>query len=207
MVEIYHITHINNLSKIIEMGGLCSDNEIVQNGLSPIQVAHSHIKERRAKKVVPLGVGGTLADYVPFYFAPRSPMLYAIHTGFVEGYNGNQTNILHLITTSDIVVDAGEVFAFSDGHAEMAISNFFDDATQFDKIDWNIMEKRIWRDTVEDGDRKRRRQAEFLVYKFFSWNYVTQIGVISQKLAEDVGEILETTLHQPEILVRPGWYY
>ena len=37
-----------------------------------------HIKERRARKIVPIVPGETLADFVPFYFAPRSPMLYAM---------------------------------------------------------------------------------------------------------------------------------
>ena len=30
---------------------------------------------------MPIHPGGTLSDYVPFYFTPFSPMAYNIHTG------------------------------------------------------------------------------------------------------------------------------
>lgn len=77
MTDIYHITHISNLPSIIQHGGLYCDNLIPQRNLHPQGIAHQHIKERRARRIVNVAAGGTLADYVPFYFAPRSPMLYA----------------------------------------------------------------------------------------------------------------------------------
>jgi hypothetical protein len=38
------------------------------------------------------------------------------------------------------------------------------------------MGDRYWRNTDEDGDRKRRRAAEFLVYNFFPFSLVTGIA-------------------------------
>jgi hypothetical protein len=104
MTAIYHITHIENLARMLTEGGIWCDNECKNRELSTIGIAHNHIKERRARKRVQLGKGGTLADYVPFYFAPRSPMLYAIYTGYVEGYNGTQQNIVHLTSSVEKVV-------------------------------------------------------------------------------------------------------
>lgn len=46
------------------------------------------------------------------------------------------------------------------------------------------MGERYWNDTPEDGDRKRRRQAEFLVYTSLPWRLIEEIGVISRKAAE-----------------------
>jgi hypothetical protein len=87
MTRVYHITHVQNLQSIIAHNGLWCDNSRQERELDTIGIAHDHIKQRRARRRVHLGAQGTLADYVPFYFAPRSPMLYAIHTGWVEGYN------------------------------------------------------------------------------------------------------------------------
>ena len=74
---IFHITHVENLASIIREGGLRCDREAAERGLAEVGIAHQHIKDRRAGRRVPLPPGGTLDDYVPFYFAPRSPMLYS----------------------------------------------------------------------------------------------------------------------------------
>lgn len=173
MTAIYHITHIRNLPGILREGGLWCDSESEQRGLAEVSIAHRHIKERRAQKPVPCAACGTLADYVPFYLAPRSPMLYAIHKGNVQTYTEGQKPILHLVSSAEVVQEAGLAFTFTDGHAEMDISTFFTDLNDLEKIDWDIMQSRYWYDTLKDGDRKRRRQAEFLVHSFFPWHLTT----------------------------------
>lgn len=172
MTAIYHITHIRNLPNIIKDGGLWCDHIVAARNLAHVSIAHQHIKDRRAAKHVTCASGGTLADYVPFYFAPRSPMLYAIHRGNVEGYQGGQAAVLHLVASAESVAKNKLSFAFTDGHAEMDISRFFTDLKNLDQIDWAIMQATIWRDTLQDGDRKRRRQAEFLVHNFFHFFFV-----------------------------------
>ena len=122
MTQLYHITHIQNLPSILAHGGLWCDNSRQERNLGTIGIAHDHIKQRRARKRVPLGAQGTLADYVPFYFAPRSPMLYAIHMGSVAGYNGGQISVLHLVFEVEHIVRRGLTYVFTDGHADMAIS-------------------------------------------------------------------------------------
>ena len=88
MTDIFHITHIRNLQNIINDGGLWCDRVVSQRNLAHVSIAHQHIKDRRAQKNVPIPPHGVVADYVPFYFAPRSPMLYSISRGNVEGYQG-----------------------------------------------------------------------------------------------------------------------
>jgi hypothetical protein len=207
MTKLYHITHIRNLESIIRHGGILSDNGMNTEDVKHVEIAHKNIKERRARKPVPIKPGGTLADYVPFYFAPRSPMLYAIHTGFVEGYVGGQEAVLHLVTTVETVLARKLSFVFTDGHAEMAFSDFFNDIDKLTEIDWDIMKAEYWNDTAQDNDRKRRRQAEFLVYEFFPWNLVEEIGVINDKMAEKVDEILSSLKKEPKVTVRKKWYY
>src|SRR4029079_3294236 len=97
MTLIYHITHVRNLPSILEQGGLWCDGEAARQDLCATEIAHDHIKQRRARMPVTVGPGGSLADYVPFYFAPRSPMLYAIHQGGVDFYSEGQEEVLHLV--------------------------------------------------------------------------------------------------------------
>lgn len=121
------ITHVSNLPSVLQLGGLCCDNRRNRDGIVCKGIAYQHIKDRRARKRVPLGQGGTLADYVPFYFGPRSPMLYTINKGNVPGYSDGQSPVLHLVSSVEEIVEAGLPFVFTDGHAEMGYSDFFDD--------------------------------------------------------------------------------
>lgn len=207
MTDIFHITHIRNLPNIINDGGLWCDRVVSQRNLAHVSIAHQHIKDRRAQKQVPLPPNGMVADYVPFYFAPRSPMLYSITHGFVEGYQGGQAGILHLAASAEAVLQNGLAFVFTDGHAEMDISHFYRDLHNLNKIDWNIMQSRYWNDTNEDGDRKRRRQAEFLVYEFFPISLFERIGVATQTMAKKTAALLAELEEKPLIEVQPTWYY
>lgn len=210
MTAIYHITHLANLAGIIAAGGLWCDAfraAEVASGVSVVGIAHQHIKDRRAKKVVNRAAGGTLADYVPFYFAPRSPMLYTISRGNVAGYNGGQEQVIHLTSTVEKACMLDKPWCFTDGHADMELSKQFGQLANLDKIDWNIMKEIWWHDTIQDGDRKRRRQAEFLVHRLFPWIAVTEIGVMSEKIAVLVRAVLSGTTHKPQVAVRADWYY
>jgi hypothetical protein len=207
MTAIYHITHLRNLPNIIRDGGLWCDHIVSQGNLAHVSIAHQHIKERRAQKEVHCAAGGNLADYVPFYFAPRSPMLYAIHKGNVAGYQGGQAAVLHLVASAEQVEKSSFSFAFTDGHAEMNISRFFTGLRDLEHIDWKIMRETYWADTLEDGDRKRRRQAEFLVHRFFPLGLVETIGVINQEAAAQVMGLLSSLEPQITVQVQPTWYY
>lgn len=152
--------------------------------------------------------GGCVGDYVPFYFAPRSPMLYAIHKGFVEGYNSGQSEVVHLVSSAEMVDEAGLHWVFSDGHAEMApLTAFYNSLEHLDKIDWDVMKSIYWNDTDADPDRKRRRQAEFLVHNFFPWELITSIGVNDRTTAIHVNKALEKASHKPAVSAETSWYY
>ncbi|MCL5961180.1 MAG: DUF4433 domain-containing protein [Chloroflexi bacterium] len=201
------MTQIDNLRSIIGLNGLLCDGNLTNRGLTFTDIAHAHIKARRSQKAVPIGAGGTLCDYVPFYFAPRSPMLFAIHKDAVVGYNRGQEGILHLVTSVEDVVRGGLPFVFTDGHAAMAISQFFADLSSLDRVDWPLMDATYWNDTYQDGDRKRRRSAEFLVHQFVPWSLFSEIGVMNSRMALQVGTILASSLHRPAAVVRRGWCY
>ena len=205
MTRIYHITHMRNLVGILQHGGLHCDRSAQK--LKCVQIGHQHIKARRMARAVPLAPNGTLGDYVPFYFASRSPMLYAINRGAVDGYDGGQEPVVHLVSSAEGVERAGLEWVFTEGHAEIAFSDFFDDLDNLDKIDWKVLAARYWFDTDEAPDRKRRRQAEFLVHQFFPWELVSLIGVYNARIQEQVCEMLKNEAHVPEVRIEPGWYY
>ena len=204
---LYHITHLDNLPGILRAGCLHCYRLMNDGGLHPVNIAYPGIQDRRATTAVPIGPGGVLHDYVPFYFAPRSPMLYALHKNQVEDYRGGQTPIVHLVTSVTRLAETGHQFVYSDGHATMAFSRFFTDVGDLDQIDWPVMQAQYWNDTPEDPDRKRRRQAEFLVYNRVDWSAMIGIGVFDARVEARVNAILAEHNISAPVRVRRQWYY
>lgn len=69
------------------------------------------------------------------------------------------------------------------------------------------MRGRAWFDTKEDGDRKRRRQAEFLVHGFLSWRLIEGIGTYNSDMKRHAEAAMARAEHQPLVAVRRNWYY
>jgi hypothetical protein len=200
---IYHITHVSNLPGIIAHGGLICDRT-AQN-LKLVNIAHNNIKERRLRKPVPVGPGGTVGDYVPFYFAPLSPMLYAIFKNQVAGYTAGQQPVIYLCSSTEAVHAANCRWVFTEGHAVMDFTDFFDDFRDLQRIDWPLMRSKYWFDRDTYPDRSRRRQAEFLVHDSFPWNLVTNIVVYDAAIARVVNGILAG--QPPAVNIKRDWYY
>lgn len=205
--DIYHITNINNLTSILNSGGLIAHNTLQKTGINYTNIAHQNIQYRRTTTNVPCSAGGTLHDYVPFYFAPRSPMLYTIHRGNVAGYAQWQKLVIHLVSTAQAVQAQGLAFAFTDGHGIIGYTQFSDDLNDLGIVDWEIMKARYWDDTDDDNDRKRRRQAEFLVHQFCPWTLITEIGVINNTIMSEVIQILQSFNQQTPVRVYSSWYF
>ena len=207
-IPIYHITHIDNLASIINSGGLFACSKLRQQKANYTNIAYEQIQDIRAIKQVPCGAGGVLHDYVPFYFAPRSPMLYTIHRGNVPNYRDGQTPIIHLVAEIETIAESNLAFAYTDGHAVMAYSDFYDDLSYLDSaIDWSLMKSNYWFDTDDEPNRKCRRQAEFLVHQFFPWKLIRGIGVINESIKTKVETILQNHQYQPSVKKCPQWYY
>lgn len=76
--KVYHITHMDNLPSIVADGELLSDAAVIAKGGPAQPIGMSGIKRRRVEELeVDCYPGTKVGDYVPFYFCPRSVMLYS----------------------------------------------------------------------------------------------------------------------------------
>lgn len=204
-IYLYHITHVSNLPKIIQAGGLKPKSQVNDY----LNIAHNAIQEKRSDKKVSCEPGGTLHQYVPFYFCTRSPMLYTISQGNVSEYDGGQEQVIYLVSTVEKVDVNSLKYAFTDGHPIMAISEFYNDLKNIGYVNFELMNEQWWNDTDEKPDRKRQRQAEFLVYKFFPWQLIAGIAVKTSTLLAEVNKIIEEAnpQYKPKIAIKQNWYY
>lgn len=204
---LFHFTHRLNLPSVIAYG-LRSDSAVRADGSLAVEVGEDRIKEQRRRRGVPMGPGGVVADYVPFYFAARSPMLYAISRGNVPAYQDGQNPLVYLVTDLDRLQKVGCRFVFTDRNAYYQTATYAEDPAELDQlVDWELMEATMWNNTAAEPDRMERRMAELPVHKSVPFSAVLAVGVRSAAIASAVAEVLGTLDDPPPVLVRPNWYY
>ena len=64
-----------------------------------------------------------------------------------------------------------------------------------------------WFDTEEDPDRKRRKQAEFLIKNELSIQAIPGIAVYNEKALDIVNNTLKDHLITMKTVIMPNWYY
>ena len=200
-VKVSHITHIDNLDSILVQGCLWSDKKRIELGLVNKNIGYSHIKQRRLLRPVNVAAGGTIGQYVPFNFCPRSVMLFVIHKGHPD-FQGGQDRVLHLISDTDTIRFSNQDCFFTDIHADLDYAEQIDDFNRITELDLDkIINEQYWQDFKEE------KQAEFLAFESVNWTSIQKIGVKTQDVANDVIALLQNMQHKPEVVVRPGWYY
>ena len=205
---IVHFTHVNNLPGILAAGCLQADGLVARGSSLVTEAADLDIKARRRAVPVPLPPYGTVADYVPFYFAPRSPMLFKLHKGGVLSYTEGQDPLIYLVTTVEAVTAVGLRSVFSDGNCAAAITQFYADLNRLDSvIDWQLMGETMWNNTADDPDRMRRRMAEFLVHERLPVSRLAGIVARTESMRGRVERILAVHGSAVPVRVQPGWYF
>lgn len=204
--KIYHICHVDRLPSIIASAGLLSDAVLLNQALPGTVIGMNHIKQRRLQLELASRPALHVGECVPFYFCPRSVMLYLIHKQHSElAYKGGQGPIVHLQADLHATVQWANAqarrWAFTLSNAG---SNYFEDRadmTQLHEIDWDAVEARNW------SSCKERKQAEFLLDSSFPWHLIERIGVQSRQIYTQVANVLPAQGHRPTVELHPEWYY
>lgn len=217
-LRIFHITPIPNLIGIAKSKMLYANSMLQKKKLEHANIAYQGAQGKRATKLVAKPPGGVIHDYVPFYFAPRSPMLAAINAGLVEGCAHGQPDIVHFVSTVEAVVKEGLDFVYYDHNATLNFAKCFKNLADLDKIDWDLFFEaprldgycQYYFDNMNNPRytrRKASRQAEFLVHKTFPLSLMVCVGVYSKEKAAEVEEIFDDADIDIPVEVKPAWYH
>lgn len=203
---IYHITDITNLPRIIASGGLLSDRALASaNGtVQHTEIGYGHIKSRRmfVYRVGCCEGAPFVGDFVPFYYCPRSVMLYTINAGNTGRPIGCQKDIVHLVTTVDMALQGASDWAVSDGNAGAGHTAFQRDLNAIGGLDWSAIRATSW------SGRTHQKAAEFLVKDRVPWSAIREIACHNVQTAELVRPmLLGHSGPQPQVTTKPNWYY
>lgn len=200
---IFRLIHIDNLSFILQHGLSCKNCEPQHPNY--MTIGADDIIEKRDNKPIHIAPFGVLSDYIPFYFAPRSPMLYRIFKSDIHLQNA----LIYLVSRANIITKLNLPYIFTDGHPIVAYTQYFNKIKQLSEIDWKILRSTYWTNTKEDNDCKRRRMAEFLIHQHVPINAIKLIGVQNESMRQKVQKQLKKFNFASAIQLKqyPTWYF
>ena len=208
--KIYHITHVDNLASIVAAGCIEADRRRVGQGGGQTSIGMTEIKRRRLYELeVSCHPDTMVGEYVPFYFCPRSIMLYILHMGNHPDltYHGGQNPVLHLQVDVQAAINWADKhrvrWAFSDRNAGSYYTDFYNKPNELDKIDWAAVTSTDFRDSLV----KEGKQAEFLIHDTCPWHLVEKIGVLNEQRRSQVNSILHSVQNKPVVTIERTWYY
>lgn len=160
-IYLFRMTHIENIPHILQNG--ITHSTSANANLNFVPIGDGSLIATRNDFL--LNNGRRLGGYIPFYFGTRTPMLYVVQNGFNMVAPTPAQNIVYCVTSVQKIIDNKLDFVFTDGHAVDGFSTQYTavDVQNIDTIlDKNAINAKYWKDE-NDLDRKRRKEAEFLV--------------------------------------------
>jgi hypothetical protein len=206
--KLYHIVHVDRLPSIVADASLWCDAEVVRRAPPGTTIGMNSIKQRRLTELTlsshpELHVG----DCVPFYFCPRSVMLYLMYQGNHPDlvYRGGQDPIIHLEADLHAAVDWANQherrWAFTLSNAGSYFFEDRSDLSHLNEINWDAVQALKWQN-CKDG-----KQAEFLLELSLPFQLVERIGVRSKTQYQQVVNTLPNGGHRPNVEICTDWYY
>lgn len=211
---IFHFTAIGNLDNIFKSGYLKSNNLLKKENIVTTNISYSHIQERRDKKIIKDNL--TLHDYVPFMFAPRSPMMYTLSRGNVpEAQEKNIENYIYFVSSVQHIHNLGIEYAFTDMHSTMAFTKTYHEIDSLEKIDWEMFfnepliggYSKYFLNNNKYPKRCETREAEFLIKDKISINDNFSLVTKNDIIKEKVIELIKKYSININVEVESDWYY
>ena len=159
---IFRVTHIKNMLWILKNGLHCRNSNVYDPDFE--QIGNPDLISKRKTRAVPISPGGTLSDYISFYFTPFSMMMYNINTGYGIRQLPN-SEIVIMVASLHNLVSCSVTSVYTDRHAYLYSAKFFSSLDDLENIDWELLQRRDFRRDVEDPEKTDRYQAEALIHK------------------------------------------
>lgn len=134
-------------------------------------------------------------------------MMYNIKTGHNNVIQQPNVEIAILVSSLHRLHELGVPFLFTNGHAYMQESEYFDDLTNLARIDWPLLQRRDFQRDPEDPGKLGRYQAEALVHRHLPIEALLGIACYdsaTQAILE--AEALRRGQNVP-VKVIPQWYF
>lgn len=202
--RIFRITHRDNLPHILANGLHCRTSEVVDPNF--VEIGHPDIIHRRASRKVPVAPGGSLADYVPFYFTPCTPMLHNIVTGWRGLRQRQRSEIIVLASALGTLEALAIPHLIADRNATLVNAVLAPGRALLDGLPWDIWQNRDFKLDDKDPGKLERYQAELLVHRHLQVEGLSAIITYDGTTQVSVEQVVSAAGATVPVLARPSWY-
>lgn len=201
---IWRIVHRDNVPWILANGLHCSNSPVKDPHY--VAIGNPDLIDKRRFRAVPVSPGGTLADYVPFYFTPFSVMLLNIKSGRGVKQRNND-EIVILVSSISHALAKGAQVVFTDAHAYPAWTSYFSDPVDLARIDWGLLQRRDFKRDADDLRKVERYQAEALIYERFPATSLLGIVAYNGAQQQRIEQLVVGAQLEIPVYTRPNWYF
>ena len=202
---IFRITHRDNVPWIMDNGIHSRASSVIDPNF--VEIGNPDLITKRRSREVPTPTGGSLSEYVPFYFTPHSPMIYNITTGFHGITKRRNEEIVILASSLRKMEELGIAFVFADRHAYSQAANFSSDTGDLDNADWGILQARNFRNDPDNPERKEKYQAEALIHRHVPNQALLGIICYDSDAKNELTAVAAKRGLDSKIEQRPNWYF
>jgi hypothetical protein len=202
---IFRIVHRDNLGWILKNGLRCRNSHATDPNY--ITIGNPDLISKRNHRIVSTAPGGTLSDYIPFYFTPLSPMLYNIKTGYNGIRRCENREIAMLVSSLPRLKRDSVSFLFTDRHAYLQAAQFYSDLRELCNVDWTILQRRDFKRDVDDLEKVERYQAEALVHRHLPTRSLVGVVCYDDATVASVHRLVESAGAELRVVPRPEWYF
>lgn len=203
---IFRITHRANVPWILENGLHCQNAGV--NDPNFISIGNPELIERRRNRHVDVPPGGTLEDYIAFYFTPYSPMLYKIKTGHGGIRQRRNEEIVVLVSSLPALKQNDVSYVFTDRHAYLQTVSFFNVDDDLEAaVDFPLLQRRDFSRDPEHPEKFDRYQAEALAHRFVPVDAIVGIGCYTSSIKDELEAACSDLGVIVKIVHRTEWYF
>jgi hypothetical protein len=202
---IFRITHVYDVRWILGNGLHCRNAKIVDPNF--VNIGNQELIDKRQHRIVDIAPGGSLSDYIPFYFTPFSPMMLNIKTGWGGITKRLNREIVILVSSLRKLDEDGRRFVFTDRHAYLQAARFSASLEHLVWIDWANLQARNFKRDSDEMDRFERYQAEALVHQHMPVDALLGIVCYDAETKRRLDALLAESNIQLRIVVKPSWYF
>ncbi|WP_400994049.1 DarT ssDNA thymidine ADP-ribosyltransferase family protein [Agromyces sp. GXQ0307] len=203
--RIYHVTHVENLGRILGAGALLADA-----GDPPatpaVDLAAPAARRYRRSATVP-GSDATVAEYVPFLLSTDAHVWDAIRTGTPDPRLAaeavDRAAADHVILVSSVAAAAG-ARRETDGEIVVSATDAAVGGAEL-AADWPAVSRAIVRLTLAD-DGEGLRAGELLVHGAVPLERIALIAVSNDRVRDRVRAALHAVGAKTRVAVYPPWF-
>lgn len=197
----FRMTHIDNMPHILKCGIVKSTSHNRSDNY--ISIGDSKVIAARKYKVVN---NVNIYDCIPFYFGPRTPMLYVIQNGYNGVAQTEPDKIVYCVVRLDVLIRDKIDCLFTDGHALNGLTKFYtnnnlpniDEIISYDDV------AAVWWNNETDIDLKRRKEAELLLLDDLPFDKISGFVVYNEKARR---QLMEYGVADTMVVVKPNYYF